>query len=84
MTSSTVYKKLTGLLLYSFLVHLCTHAQSRFPTFEVNKTLTVTVDETERGIVANLNNNKTVFLKNGNVRFLLLKPMTSIMMVTWI
>lgn len=63
MTSSTVYKKLTGLLLYSFLVHLCTHAQSRFPTFEVNKTLTVTVDETERGIVANLNNNKTVFLK---------------------
>ncbi|RZJ91104.1 MAG: hypothetical protein EOO20_06145 [Chryseobacterium sp.] len=42
---------------------MSTRAQSRFPTLEVNETFSVTVDETEKGIVAKLNNNKTVFLK---------------------
>lgn len=63
MTFSTAYKKLLGLLLCSFVANLSTHAQSRFPTLEVNETFKVTVDETEKGIVAKLNNNKTVFLK---------------------
>ena len=63
MISSTAYKKLLGLLLCSFVPDLNTHAQSRFPTLEVNETFSVTVDETKKGIVAKLNNNEPVFLK---------------------
>lgn len=63
MISSTAYKKLLGLLLYSFVTNVNTRAQSRFPTLEVNETFSVTVDETKKGIVAKLNNNETLFLK---------------------
>lgn len=66
MAFSTAYKTLFGLILFSFIDNLSTQAQSRFPTFEVNEAVTVTVDETEKGIVAKLNNNnnnKTVLLK---------------------
>ncbi|MEQ7799784.1 hypothetical protein ABDJ41_08205 [Pedobacter sp. ASV1-7] len=48
-----------GLLLCSFVANLSTHAQSRFPTLEVNETFKVTVDETEKGIVAKLNEPKS-------------------------
>ena len=55
-----------GVLLCSLVAHLSIRAQSRFPTLEVNETVTVTVDETEKGIVAKLTTTTTtttVFLK---------------------
>jgi len=62
MTFSSANKKLFCFLLCSFAANLTTCAQSRFPTLEVNDVFTVNVYETEKGIVAKLNN-KTVFLK---------------------
>ncbi|EDM34224.1 hypothetical protein PBAL39_17354 [Pedobacter sp. BAL39] len=63
MTFYTTYKTWACLLLFSFAGSLTTGAQSRFPTLEVNTAISVTVDETDKGIVAKLTGNKTSFLK---------------------
>lgn len=64
MKSDSLYKTVFGLALYlSFGIH-CIAAQSKFPTFEVNRDLKVTVDVSQKGIFAKLTNDRTVFLKN--------------------
>jgi len=62
----TAYKEILSLLICSFATSLSLSAQSRFPTLEVNQTIQVTVDQTKKGIVAKLNNDKIVFLKKWN------------------
>ncbi|REC44303.1 hypothetical protein DRF69_05105 [Chryseobacterium sp. 5_R23647] len=56
------FSKLLGLLLCSFVSNLSAHTYTPFSSLEANEDTTVTRDETEKGIVAKLNN-KTVFLK---------------------
>jgi len=63
MTICTAHKTLACLFLLSSVVSLRTAAQSRFPTLEVNSAISVTVDQTEKGIVAKLTGNRTRFLK---------------------
>ncbi len=64
MKFDSSYKTFFAFVLYlSFGIHYIL-AQSKFPIFEVNQALKVTVDISNKGIIAKLTNNKTVFLKN--------------------